>query len=253
MEIWKDIEGYEGHYQVSNLGRIMSIERLTTSKSEKKPRKFGGIYLKYQDNDGYKMVSLCKNSIQKYMSVHRIVGKAFIPNPNNCPDINHKNLNKSDNRVENLEWVTEKQNIQHAIANGRINHIFGENNHKSILTWELIKQIREEYLLNNKISQSALGKKYGVSKYAITAVISNEHWFDSEYQKLIDSGEVQNRYNQSTDGENNSQAKLTEKDIIYIRQIDLNKQSRAQIAKIYNVSTGCIDNIVTRKSWKHIK
>ena len=97
MEEWRDIEGYEGLYQVSNLGRVKSLNFNHT----KKERVLKG----NPDKDGYLRVTLFKNGRKTYR-IHQLVALVFIPNPNNYPVINHKNENPSDNRVENLEWCT---------------------------------------------------------------------------------------------------------------------------------------------------
>ena len=98
-EIWKDKKDYEGHYQVSNCGRVKSI-------------KFGKErILKPQKNtSGYLCVTLCKNNNQCQFEVHRLVAEVFLPNPNNYKEVNHKNEIKTDNRVENLEWCDRKYN-----------------------------------------------------------------------------------------------------------------------------------------------
>ena len=107
MEIWRDIKGYEGHYQISNLGNAKSF-------------KFGKILaLKTAKTiHGYLYFTLCKNGFAKKIVVHRLVAIVFISNPQNKICINHKNGIKTDNKVDNLEWVTYKENYIHALKNG---------------------------------------------------------------------------------------------------------------------------------------
>ena len=102
-EVWQDIDGYEGLYQISNYGMVKSLPRNNTIK---KPRILHNCY----NNKGYCMVSLCKNNKAKNYRIHRLVAQAFIPNPNNLPEINHKDENKKNNRVDNLEWCNSKYN-----------------------------------------------------------------------------------------------------------------------------------------------
>lgn len=102
MEIWKDIEGYEGLYEISNLGRVKSLPRNTTK---------GGIKTVYKSGkSSYYKVLLCKNGKQKQPTIHRLLASAFIPNPDNKPQVDHINGDKTDNRIENLRWVTKSEN-----------------------------------------------------------------------------------------------------------------------------------------------
>lgn len=115
-EIWKDIEGYEGIYQVSNLGNVKTIYDNTHHK--KVDRLLKQKFLK----TGYKIVALSKMCKRKYFTVHRLVAKAFIPNTCNLPSINHKDENKSNNNVSNLEWCTIAYNNtygSHATCNNK--------------------------------------------------------------------------------------------------------------------------------------
>lgn len=114
-EIWKDIPGYEGYYQVSNLGRVKSLSRIVANPLGAYISKERILKLTHR-KDGYINTSLLKDKVAKKMFVHRLVAMAFIPNPNNYPDINHKDENPSNNCVENLEWCTEKYNLNYGTA-----------------------------------------------------------------------------------------------------------------------------------------
>ena len=113
MEIWKDIENYEGLYQVSNLGRIKGLER-STSFGNNKTRIRKSQILKPILNKGYARQKLCKNGKAKCCLIHRLVGYAFMENPYNKKTINHKDGNKLNNNVNNLEWNTHRENVRHS-------------------------------------------------------------------------------------------------------------------------------------------
>lgn len=114
-EIWKDIKNYENLYKVSNIGRVKSVERYRKGKSDSKVLVKERI-LKFKiDKDGYYCVSLSKDNILKSFRLPRLVAEAFIPNPHNYPQVNHIDEDKTNNRVENLEWVDCKQNINHSL------------------------------------------------------------------------------------------------------------------------------------------
>lgn len=115
-EIWKPVVGYEGFYEVSNIGRVRSLERKDCLGRTVKER-----VLKPAFNDfGYLIVGLCAGGKQKTLKVHRLVCEAFHENPYNKPQVNHLNEDKSDNRAVNLEWATAKENLNHGAHNERM-------------------------------------------------------------------------------------------------------------------------------------
>ena len=111
MEIWKDIEGYEGKYQVSNYGNVKSLNYRRKGKER--------LLKSNQYTNGYLCVMLCNNT-RKHYSIHRLVADAFIHNPDNLPCVNHKDENKHNNHVDNLEWCTYEYNSNYGSRNERI-------------------------------------------------------------------------------------------------------------------------------------
>lgn len=138
MEIWKDIVGYENYYQISNYGNVISKERIVKSKNNSFAKKKECIK-KAGITNGYKLVLLSKENIEKGFLVHRLVAIHFIPNIENKPEVNHKDGDKLNNHFSNLEWVTRSENEQHSYDNGLqisrkgSNHHFAKINEKDVL------------------------------------------------------------------------------------------------------------------------
>ena len=118
MEIWKDIKGYEGYYQISNKGRVKGLFRVVFHKLKGQKTIPKKILKSAISSPGYYAVKLTKNGKNKLIRIHRLLALHFISNPQNKPEINHKNGIKTDNRIENLEWVTRSENNFHAYAIG---------------------------------------------------------------------------------------------------------------------------------------
>lgn len=168
-EIWKDIKGYEGMYQISNLGRVKSLDRnekghFNNTKYYLRKEKILNLHLTIQ---GYYNIGCCYNSKRKYFRVHRLVAQTFIPNPKNKPEVNHINGIKTDNNVTNLEWVTSSENQLHAYKTGLEKKYFGKDHKgsKPVLQFDLDGNFIREW---DCISQIA--KTIHVSRFDISSV-----------------------------------------------------------------------------------
>ena len=119
-EIWKPVKGFEGYYEVSNLGRVRSIDRVVVDNVRNCERLLKGKILIQRDNsNGYKGVMFCKEHKLYNKYVHRLVAEAFIPNQDDLPQVNHKDEDKSNNRVDNLEWCTSFYNNEYGTRKKR--------------------------------------------------------------------------------------------------------------------------------------
>ncbi len=129
-EIWKDINGYEGFYQVSNLGRIKSLDRYICKSNGVIQFKKGKIKVPKLNSDGYNVIALSKNGRNKTIAIHILVAKHFIANPKNLPEVNHKDFNRTNNVVDNLEWLTHQENIKYSADHNRykLKDVCGKNN-----------------------------------------------------------------------------------------------------------------------------
>lgn len=163
-EIWRDIPGYDGLYQVSNCGRVKSFQ--LGNERILKLRKIV---------DGYVVVHLCQKRICKNFLVHRLVAEAFLPNPDNKSDVNHKDGDKCNNCLENLEWVTRSENVRHTIKTGRRKITTGIDSPRAKLTAEQVHYIREFYKpRDKKFGAKPLAKRFNVSISTITNLVCGE-------------------------------------------------------------------------------
>lgn len=173
-EIWKDIEGYPG-YQVSNMGRVKSLVKAYRREE---------IILKGSPNTtGYMLVQLYPKPRQrKSLPVHRLVMMTFQPNPvMDELEVNHKDLDTTNNKMSNLEWVTEKENKAHYVASDKFKTVIikvpkGEEQHLSKLTDDQVIEIRRLYAANEHGTRKKLREKYGMSEGAIRDILNGKTW-----------------------------------------------------------------------------
>ena len=152
-ELWKDIDGFEGKYAVSNLGNVYSYKLKRNLKFNK------------NRSGNYVGVVLFKEGKQYRFQVHRLVAQAFIPNPKNLPQVNHKNEIQNDNRVENLEWCTQQYNSTYNNIHKRIGKKISETIKLKGGQHNKGKHMSEEQKI--KISKSMMGHKFGNNQYTI--------------------------------------------------------------------------------------
>ena len=119
-EIWKTVIGYEGLYEVSSMGRVRSLDRYVRGRGDSMKLHKGRTLHPKIDRDGYCIYNLCKDGKVKNFRAHRLVADAFIPNPNNKSCIDHINTIRNDNRVENLRWSTQQENVNNPITINRM-------------------------------------------------------------------------------------------------------------------------------------
>jgi len=179
MEIWRDIKGYEGLYQVSNYGRVKSLERVVERKSKygkcSNYRHKSRIIKQYAfDNCGHLQVDLHKDNTKNHKQVHRLVAEAFIPNPNNYDVVHHKDHDVNNNKVENLEWMDK-----------------GE--HTSMHTTESLGKTTYQYTLDGKllaiyISANEAAKQLGYNVTDISRCCNGGFYHKGKWHKRETSG-----------------------------------------------------------------
>lgn len=170
--LWKDIPDYEGFYQVNNIGEVRSVERMV--KNRYGQRKVPSKVLKPGvDTYGYYMVYLSKNGVARTRGVGRLVALAFIPNPNNYSHCHHKDFNVKNNRVENLEWLTHKENMLKSYRAFKVSDI-GEGSPFSKLTNKdvvRIKSLSKQGMKNRHISW-----QFDVTEQNIGIIVNGKGW-----------------------------------------------------------------------------
>lgn len=176
-ETWKPVVGHKGHYEVSNLGRVRSVDREVSMASRwggTFVRVFSGRLLKLQvDKDGYLRVGLyAAPARMRFRPVHRLVAEAFLKNPKRLPEVDHKDSDRLNAKADNLQWVTGLRNAELTVARGRSSR--GEKINASRLTVADVHQIRRRAAEGAKYIH--LAREFGVSDVAVAAIVKRRTW-----------------------------------------------------------------------------
>lgn len=179
QEKWKTIKNFDGIYEVSNLGRVRSVDRKGKMKSQSLgyvARKYNGKMIAQNlDSRGmYFIVHLSKNGNSYTKLVHRLVAEAFIENPTGLPEVNHIDENKRNNAVTNLEWCDHAYNNNYGTKRGSTR---GQNNPQAKITEETVLAIRDEYVPRDKSHGiTPLARKYGISVSQVCGIVKHKKW-----------------------------------------------------------------------------
>lgn len=229
QEIWKDIKGFEGHYQISNTGKVKSLARMRQSKNgslSPLPEKL----LKLKTNkSGYKCVHLRCMEYQCWPTVHRLVAEAFIPNPDNKPTVNHIDANKENNNIDNLEWRTHSEQMIHAVDNDLL-EVRGSPKYSK----EFKKQILD-YYNNNDISITSLSKIFEVSERTAGRIVNNGVKPRTTTRILADGSVIVEDI-------------LTKEQVEEIKKLRANGMTLSAIGKLFNRGTSQIHRITRGES-----
>jgi HNH endonuclease/NUMOD4 motif len=231
-EEWRVVDGFP-MYKVSNFGRVYSSY------------KSGKILTPVLDSYGYHKLTLCSNKSKVNCTIHRLVCCAFLQVNESKPLVNHKNGIKTDNRLENLEWCTPKENTHHAIATGLIN-IMGENSCKSILTPSDVIEIRRLSNLGWNPKKIVSELSLLVDETTVRDAAVGRSWVGSEY------GATVNGFKTPQFGEVSHKAVLTERMVREMRKRANNGEVISMIATEMGINDRTVRGAISGKNWKHL-
>ena len=173
--MWSSVKGFEGYYEISSNGVLRSLDRLTNNGTKRQKQK----YLKPSCRKGYLRYSLSFNGCTSLCSAHRLVAEAFIPNTDNKPFINHINGIKDDNRVDNLEWVTQLENVRHTIETLKIKWNKSGLEHGNIKS--VVRKSADNYTIVKRYDLIEDAVKDGFDPSSIVRCCKNKSWYHKGY------------------------------------------------------------------------
>lgn len=195
-EIWKDIKGYEGLYQISNFGNVKSLERKIISPNGVVYTRRERIMAKRESTDGYYIAKLNVNKHSKSIAIHILVAEHFLPNPNNYPEVNHLDCNRKNNRADNLEWCTHQYNVQYSKLLGHYKGKTGKDNpnYNNHTLREKYKNNPELAKLNNQRPREQNGRCIPIRVYHKNGV-TDFRFIGEAAEYLIENGYTHNQIN----------------------------------------------------------
>lgn len=227
--------GEPSRYIITNFGWV-----LNTDKNK--------IQSPFITNNGYLRVCLSFNGKRKKYLIHRLVAEYFIPNPYNYPEVNHKDGNKFNNKVTNLEWVTAKENVIHSYDHS-LNHS-GEKNRMSTITNDQCREICM-YLERNELTMNEIAKKVGTTRKVVSHIRHKETWTRISKDYDIDNYNVKDK--NTIRGESHSSAKIKNKDVKKVcKMIENGKYTLREISEKTGVHYQTVRNIYYRTSWREV-
>ena len=235
QEIYKEVVGYEGLYEVSNLGNVKRMQKLNNQHEP------NTVLKPFLTSSGYTRVQLFLHGKKRNHFIHRLVAMAFLENPNNKTQVNHINGDKVNNKLSNLEWSTPSENGKHSYK------ILGRVPTRKINVTE-IELIRQRYADGDKLT--TLSKEYEVSQATIWNICRGNTYVDYPGPIVI----------KGQKGSGNGSTLLTEQDVLKIRELHLkySQENKAygyatwKVGKEVGVSSQIVRNIITRRTWNHI-
>ena len=192
-EVWKDVKGYEGLYQVSSLGRVKSCDRVTVFKDGRQREFYGKILKELNHNAGYLQVALSRNGVVNKYLIHVLVARAFLPNRSNLSEVGHKDETKTNNTVSNLEWVTHSYNCNMPIYKKRKSEaqkgkLASEETKNKIskLTKRGNNPRAKKVLCENKIFQCAhdCGDYYNIKSGTLRSWLRGDRTMPEKFKKM---------------------------------------------------------------------
>lgn len=250
-EIYVDIQGYKGYYQVSNYGNVKSLDRVIKEKTGKTQTIKGRVLKQRTNPGGYCYIGLRKNGTKATFALHQLVAQAFLDNPENKPIVNHINGIKTDNNVSNLEWATYSENLSHAYSSRLRTAVslqtVGSKNYKRKLKSEQVIEIKRLLAAGN-LTHKEIAKKYGVSKSTVGNINSNRYWSHI----TVSNAKCSEKSTTRNSGSKNNFSKLDESLVLRIKLALSCGVAVKLLASQYGVASTTIYEIKRGATWQHV-